>query len=237
MLLIPAIDLKNGQPRLAVEGAAPLDPLDWASRQIDAGADRLQVFDLDASRGGKSANAAIIKALLREVDERVPVQVGGGLRDLDGIERLLDDGVDFVVIGTAAVKSPGYLHDACSAFGGHVLVGLDARDGKVATDGWSKLTGHEVVDLARKYADYGVEGIVYTDLGANGSSRAVAVAQTLALASAVDVPVLACGQVLTLGELQRLYGELGDATLGLVCSGGADLDWTAAQAMAPGEPD
>ena len=128
-----------------------------ARRWLDAGARRLHLVDLNGAFAGKPVNEGAIKAILAEVGDEIPVQLGGGIRDLDTIERYLDDGMSYVIIGTAAVKNPGFLNDACSAFGGHIIVGLDAKDGKVATDGWSKLTGHEVVDPARKFEDYGVE--------------------------------------------------------------------------------
>jgi phosphoribosylformimino-5-aminoimidazole carboxamide ribotide isomerase len=126
------------------------------------------------------------------------------LRDLDTIERYIDGGIGFVVIGTAAVKSPGFLHDACSAFGGHVIVALDAREGKVATDGWSKLTGHDVVDLAVKFEDYGVEAILYTDIGRDGMLTGVNLDATVALARAVKIPVIASGGVATMEDIERL---------------------------------
>ncbi|WP_305808562.1 HisA/HisF-related TIM barrel protein, partial [Staphylococcus epidermidis] len=125
----------------------------------------MHLVDLNGAFAGKPRNEAAVKAILAEVGDEIPVQLGGGIRDLGTIERWLDDGLSYVIIGTAAVKDPGFLRDACTAFGGHIIVGLDAKDGKVATDGWSKLSGHEVVDLAKKYEDYGVEGIIYTDIG------------------------------------------------------------------------
>ena len=121
-----------------------------ARHWLDAGARRLHLVDLNGAFAGKPKNEAAIKAILQEVGDEIPVQLGGGIRDLDTIERYLDDGLRYVIIGTAAVKNPGFLQDACSAFGGHIIVGLDAKDGKVATDGWSKLTGHEVIDLAQE---------------------------------------------------------------------------------------
>ena len=117
---------------------------------------------------GKPKNLEAIEAILDEVGDEIPVQLGGGIRSLETIEKYLDAGLSYVIIGTAAVKNPGFLHDACYAFPGHIIVGLDARDGKVATDGWSKMTGHDVVDLARKFEDYGVEAVVYTDIGRDG---------------------------------------------------------------------
>ncbi|HVQ03491.1 MAG TPA: 1-(5-phosphoribosyl)-5-[(5-phosphoribosylamino)methylideneamino] imidazole-4-carboxamide isomerase, partial [Burkholderiaceae bacterium] len=174
MLLIPAIDLKDGKCVRLEQGDMKTattfgdNPAAMARRWLDAGARRLHLVDLNGAFAGKPVNEAAVKAIVREVGDQIPVQMGGGLRDLDTIERYLDDGLSYVIIGTAAVKNPGFLKDACSAFGGHVIVGLDAKDGKVATDGWSKLTGHEVIDLAKKFEDYGVEAVVYTDIGRDG---------------------------------------------------------------------
>jgi phosphoribosylformimino-5-aminoimidazole carboxamide ribotide isomerase len=162
------------------------------------------VVDLNGARSGRPVNEPVIRRIVDQVGAEVPVQLGGGLRDLDTIERYIDGGVGFVVIGTAAVKNPGFLHDACSAFGGHVIVALDARDGKVATDGWSKLTGHDVVDLAVKFEDYGVEAILYTDIGRDGMLTGVNLDATVALARAVKIPVIASGGVATMEDIERL---------------------------------
>ncbi|MBS0343995.1 MAG: 1-(5-phosphoribosyl)-5-[(5-phosphoribosylamino)methylideneamino] imidazole-4-carboxamide isomerase, partial [Proteobacteria bacterium] len=162
MLLIPAIDLKDGRCVRLKQGDMDQstifseDPAAMARKWVDAGARRLHLVDLNGAFAGKPQNHAAIKAILQEVGDDIPVQLGGGIRDLDTIERYIDDGLRYVIIGTAAVKNPGFLKDACSAFGGHIIVGLDAKDGKVATDGWSKLTGHEVADLGKKFEDYGV---------------------------------------------------------------------------------
>ena len=125
-------------------------------------------MDLNGAFAGHPKNEMAIRKILKEVGSEIDVQLGGGIRDLDTIERYLDAGLRYVIIGTAAVKNPGFLQDACTAFGGHIIVGLDARDGKVATDGWSKLTRHDVIDLGKKFEDYGVEGIIYTDIGRDG---------------------------------------------------------------------
>jgi phosphoribosylformimino-5-aminoimidazole carboxamide ribotide isomerase len=132
------------------------------------------------------------------------VQIGGGIRDLDTIERYLDSGITYVIIGTAAVKNPGFLHDACGAFPGHIIVGLDARAGKVATDGWSKLTRHDVLDMARKFEDYGCEGIIYTDIGRDGMLSGVNVDATVRLAQHVKIPVFASGGIATLDDIRRV---------------------------------
>jgi phosphoribosylformimino-5-aminoimidazole carboxamide ribotide isomerase len=210
MLLIPAIDIKDGRCVRLRQGdmnSATVfseDPVGMARHWVDLGARRLHVVDLNGARSGRPVNEPVIRRIVEEVGVEVPVQLGGGLRDLDTIERYIDGGVGFVVIGTAAVKNPGFLHDACSAFGGHVIVALDARNGKVATDGWSKLTGHDVVDLAVKFEDYGVEAILYTDIGRDGMLTGVNLDATVALARAVKIPVIASGGVATMEDIERL---------------------------------
>lgn len=174
MLLIPAIDLKDGRCVRLRQGdlddatVFSEDPAAMASHWLDLGARRLHLVDLNGAVAGKPKNEAPIKAILQAVGDDIPVQIGGGIRDLDTIERYLDAGISYVIIGTAAVKNPGFLQDACGAFPGQIIVGLDARDGKVATDGWSKLTRHDVLDLAKKFEDYGCEAIIYTDIGRDG---------------------------------------------------------------------
>src|SRR5438128_11753322 len=165
MLIIPAIDLKDGscvrleQGRMESATVFSTEPAKAAAQWAAKGARRIHVVDLNGAVAGKPRNEAAVKAIIGAVDSDVPVQLGGGIRDLDTIERYLDDGVSYVVIGTAAVKNPGFLHEACYAFPGHIIVGLDARDGKVATDGWSKMTGHDRVELARQVEGYGREAV------------------------------------------------------------------------------
>ena len=210
MLLIPAIDLKDGRCVRLRQGdmndvtVFAEDPAEMARHWLDQGARRLHLVDLNGAVSGKPKNEAAIRAILREIDGAIPVQLGGGIRDLDTIERYLDGGLEFVIIGTAAVKNPGLLHDACGAFPGSVLVGLDARDGKVATDGWSKLTGHDVLDLARKFEDYGIEGVIYTDIGRDGMLSGVNVEATQRLAKALKVPVFASGGIASMEDIERL---------------------------------
>jgi len=172
-----------------------------------------------------------VRSILREVGDDIDVQLGGGIRDLDTIERYLDAGLRYVIIGTAAVKNPGFLQDACSAFGGHIIVGLDARDGKVATDGWSKLTGHEVVDLARKFEDYGVEAIVYTDIGRDGMLTGINVEATVRLAQALSIPVIASGGLSGLDDICRLCEVESEGVEGVICGRAiysGELDFAAA---------
>ena len=210
MLLIPAIDLKDGHCVRLKQGDMDQsttfgeDPAAMARKWLEAGARRLHLVDLNGAFAGKPQNHAAIKAILKAVGDDIPVQLGGGIRDLDTIERYLDDGVSFVIIGTAAVKNPGFLHEACDAFPGHIIVGLDAKDGKVATDGWSKLTGHDVVDLAKRFQDYGVEAVIYTDIGRDGMMTGVNIEATVRLAQALSVPVIASGGLNSLDDVKAL---------------------------------
>ena len=241
MLLIPAIDLKDGHCVRLKQGDMKQtttfseDPASMARRWVDAGARRLHLVDLNGAFAGKPVNEGAIKAILAEVGEEIPVQLGGGIRDLDTIERYLDDGLSFIIVGTAAVKSPGFLRDACSAFGGHIIVGLDAKDGKVATDGWSKLTGHEVIDLAKKFEDYGVEGVIYTDIGRDGMLQGINIDATVKLARALSIPVIASGGLSGMADVEQLCAVEDQGISGLICGRAiynGDLDFAQAQARA-----
>ena len=241
MLLIPAIDLKDGHCVRLKQGDMDQsttfseDPAAMARRWLEAGARRLHLVDLNGAFAGKPQNHAAIKAILREVGDDIPVQLGGGIRDLDTIERYIDDGLRYVIIGTAAVKNPGFLKDACSAFGGHIIVGLDAKDGKVATDGWSKLTGHEVADLGKKFEDYGVESIVYTDIGRDGMLSGINIEATVRLAQALSIPVIASGGLSGMTDIERLCAVESDGVEGVICGRAiysGDLDFAAAQSRA-----
>jgi phosphoribosylformimino-5-aminoimidazole carboxamide ribotide isomerase len=241
MLLIPAIDLKDGkcvrlrQGDMADATVFSEDPVAMARHWVAQGARRLHLVDLNGARSGRPVNEAVIKRIVAAIGDDVPVQLGGGIRDLDTIERYIDDGVSYVVVGTAAVKSPGFLQDACTAFGGHVIVSLDARDGKVATDGWSKLTGHDVIDLAKKFEDYGVEAILYTDIGRDGMMTGVNIEATVELARAVKIPVIASGGVSGMADIERLCAVEAEgieaAILGRSLYEGA-IDFKAAQSRA-----
>ena len=241
MLLIPAIDLKDGHCVRLKQGemdAATIfseDPGATARHWIDQGARRLHVVDLDGAFAGKPKNQTAIRAILAEVGDEIPVQLGGGIRDLDTIEACLDGGLSYVIIGTAAVKNPGFLHDACSAFPGHIIVGLDAKDSKVAVDGWSKLTGHDVIDLAKKFEDYGVEGVIYTDIGRDGMLSGVNIEATVKLAQALRIPVIASGGIATLTDVDALCAVEFEGITGAITGRAiyeGTLDFAAAQARA-----
>jgi phosphoribosylformimino-5-aminoimidazole carboxamide ribotide isomerase len=241
MLIIPAIDLKDGQCVRLKQGLMDQatifsdSPADMARHWVAQGARRLHLVDLNGAFAGKPKNESAIKAILKVVGSDIPVQLGGGIRDLDTIERCLDDGLAYVIIGTAAVKNPGFLHDACTAFPGHIIVGLDARDGKVATDGWSKLTGHDVVDLGKKFEDYGVESIIYTDIGRDGMLSGINIEATVRLAQALTIPVIASGGLSQLEDIKALC-KVEDEGIVATIAGRAiydgSLDFKAAQQMA-----
>ncbi|NBS65417.1 MAG: 1-(5-phosphoribosyl)-5-[(5-phosphoribosylamino)methylideneamino]imidazole-4-carboxamide isomerase [Betaproteobacteria bacterium] len=241
MLLIPAIDLKDGRCVRLRQGdmddatVFADDPVEVARTWLERGARRLHLVDLNGAVSGRPRNEGVIREILDEISGRIPVQLGGGIRDLDTIERYLDGGLSYVIIGTAAVKNPGFLHDACGAFPGQIIVGLDAKDGRVATDGWSKLTKHDVVDLARKFEDYGVEGVIYTDIGRDGMLTGVNIEATVRLAQALKVPVIASGGIAGIEDIDRLC-EVEDegvegAILGRALYEGK-LDFAAAQQRA-----
>ena len=203
----------------------------WVAR----GARRLHLVDLNGAFAGQPKNEQAIRKILREVGDEIDVQLGGGIRDLDTIERYLDAGLRYVIIGTAAVKNPGFLQDACTAFGGHIIVGLDAKDGKVATDGWSKLTRHEVVDLAKKFEDYGVESIIYTDIGRDGMLSGINIEATVKLAQALTIPVIASGGLSSMADIESLCAVEDEGVEGVICGRAiytGDLDFAAAQLRA-----
>ena len=241
MLLIPAIDLKDGhcvrlkQGDMAQATVFSEDPAAMASAWLGKGARRLHLVDLNGAFAGKPQNFAAVRAILKAVGDDIPVQLGGGIRDLDTIEKYIDAGLRYVIIGTAAVKNPGFLKDACSAFGGHVIVGLDAKDGKVATDGWSKLTRHDVLDLASKFEDYGCEAIIYTDIGRDGMLTGINIEATVKLAQALTIPVIASGGLAGLQDIERLCAVEDEGIEGVICGRAiysGDLDFVQAQTKA-----
>jgi len=231
MLLIPAIDLKDGQCVRLKQGDMDKvtvfseDPAEMAWHWLESGARRLHLVDLNGAFAGKPKNEAAVKAIVKAVQDfaeendfdEIPVQLGGGVRDLDTIERYLDHGLSYIIVGTAAVKNPGFLQDACGAFPGHIIVGLDARDGKVATDGWSKLSRHDVIELGKKYEGYGVESIVYTDIGRDGMMGGVNIDATVKLARAVKVPIIASGGVHDIKDVEALCAVRNEGIEAVIC--------------------
>ena len=241
MLIIPAIDLKDGHCVRLKQGdmndatVFSEDPGAMAKQWLDQGARRLHVVDLNGAAAGKPKNQPAIRAIVQAVGTKLPVQLGGGIRDLDTIEAYIDAGISYIVIGTAAVKTPGFLQEACTAFQGHIIVALDAKDGKVAVDGWSKMTGHDVVDLAKKFEDYGVEAVIYTDIGRDGMLTGVNIEATVALARQLNVPVIASGGIADLEDVKKLCAVEAEGITGAITGRAVyqgTLDFRAAQALA-----
>ncbi len=221
MLLIPAIDLKGGKCVRLRQGhmddvtVFDDDPVAVARRWVEQGATRVHVVDLDGAVAGRPVNAKVIAAITAAV-QGVDVQVGGGIRDEDTIDAYLDAGVRYVILGTQAVNMPHFVRDACTEYPGHIIVGLDARDGKVAIDGWSKLSQHGVLDMAQHFERDGVEAIIYTDIGRDGMMRGVNVDSVVELARAVAVPVIASGGVSNLADIEALCAVASEGVSGVV---------------------
>jgi phosphoribosylformimino-5-aminoimidazole carboxamide ribotide isomerase len=209
MLLIPAIDLKDGrcvrlrQGRMDDETIFSDDPVEVAGRWVEAGARRLHLVDLNGAFAGEPVNGGVISAIAKRYPE-LPIQVGGGIRDEATIQAYLDAGVEYVIIGTKAVKEPEFVGRACKAFPGHIIVGLDAKDGMVAIDGWATITEHRVLDLARRFEQEGVSAIVYTDIGRDGMLNGVNVEATASLAQAINIPVIASGGITNIDDIRAL---------------------------------
>jgi phosphoribosylformimino-5-aminoimidazole carboxamide ribotide isomerase len=241
MLIIPAIDLKDGQCVRLKQGSMKDAtvysdaPAEQAKKWLEQGARRLHLVDLDGAAAGKPRNEPAIKEIVAAVGNEIPVQLGGGMRDMEIIEHYLDDGIAYVIIGSAAVKTPGLLHEACCAFPGHIMVGLDARGGKVAVNGWSKVTGHDVVDLAKKFEDYGVEAVIYTDISRDGMLNGVNIEATVELSRALTVPVIASGGLATLDDVKALCKVESEGIMGAITGRAiyqGTLNFKAAQALA-----
>lgn len=221
MLLIPAIDLKDGkcvrlrQGRMDDATVFSDDPVEVARRWVEAGARRLHIVDLNGAFAGQPVNADAI-GLIAETFPDLPLQVGGGIRDEDTVQAYLDIGVNFVIIGTKAVSAPHFINDLCMEFPGHIIVGLDAKDGKVAIDGWSKLSHHNVQELAQRFERDGVAAIVYTDIGRDGMMNGVNVEATLELARSVTIPIIASGGVSSMADIEALCAVEGEGIMGAI---------------------
>ncbi|MEO7558606.1 MAG: 1-(5-phosphoribosyl)-5-[(5-phosphoribosylamino)methylideneamino]imidazole-4-carboxamide isomerase [Gammaproteobacteria bacterium] len=221
MLLIPAIDLKDGkcvrlrQGRMEDDTVFSDDPLAVAARWVEAGARRLHIVDLNGALAGKPVNFEVIHAIAERYPD-LPIQVGGGIRDEDTIQAYLDAGVRYVIIGTRAVNAPHFVADICVEFPGHIIIGLDAKDGRVAIDGWSKLSNHNVIDLAQRFEKEGVEAIIYTDISRDGMMNGVNVEASVALARSISIPVIASGGITNLDDIRALCEVHDEGIMGAV---------------------
>lgn len=240
MLLIPAIDLKDGrcvrlrQGRMDDETVFSDDPVEVAGRWLKAGARRLHLVDLNGAFAGEPVNGEVIRAIAAAYPE-LPIQVGGGIRDEQTIQAYLDAGVDYAIIGTQAVKQPEFVGRACQAFPGHIIVGLDAKDGMVAIDGWATVTEHRVTDLARRFEQDGVSAIVYTDIGRDGMLSGPNVEATAALARAIEIPVIASGGITGIDDIRALCDVASAGITGAITGRAiyeGTLDFAAGQKLA-----
>ncbi len=221
MLLIPAIDLKEGkcvrlrQGRMEDDTVFSDNPVEVAGRWVDAGAKRIHLVDLDGAFAGKPRNAEVVTAIAKAYPN-LPVQIGGGIRDEATIEAYLNAGVQYVIIGTKAVQEPQFVREMAAKFTGHVIVGLDAKDGKVATDGWATVSEFDVIDLATQFQNDGVVAIIYTDISRDGMMQGVNVEATVRLARAISIPVIASGGITNLDDIHALGTVANDGIMGAI---------------------
>jgi len=248
MLIIPAIDIKQGrcvrlrQGRMNEETVYSENPVKMADRWVKAGARRLHIVDLDGATAGKPRNAEIIHEIAATFPA-IPVQVGGGIRDEDTIQSYLDAGVSHVIVGTKAVTTPHFVSDVCLEFPSHIIVGLDAKNGKLATNGWSKLSHHGVIDMAKRFEEEGVAAIIFTDIGRDGMLNSINIEATVNLCREVTVPVIASGGITNLDDIRALCAAAADGIAGAITGRAiyeGTLDFAAAQKLAdelcPGTP-
>ncbi len=221
MMVIPAIDLKDGKCVRLRQGAMDdvtvfsEDPVAMADRWVEEGARRLHIVDLDGAYAGAPRNASIIQAIAEKHPD-IPIQAGGGIRDEDTVQAYLDIGVQYVIIGTRAVSAPHFVNDLCLEFPGHIIVGLDAKDGKVAIDGWSKLSNHDAIDMAQHFEADGVAAIVFTDISRDGMMQGMNVESTVELASNIHIPVIASGGVTDEADIKRLCESDEEGIVGVI---------------------
>ena len=191
------------------------DPVAMATKWVEIGAKRLHIIDLDGAVSGRPVNADIIHDIAEEHPE-IEIQAGGGIRDEDTIQTYLDVGVNYVIIGTRAVTTPHFVSDICLEFPGHVIVGLDAKNGKLATNGWSKLSHHDVIDIAQRFEQDGVSAIIFTDIGRDGMMSRINIETSVELARAVTIPVIASGGVKDLDDIKALCAVATEGIAGAI---------------------
>ncbi len=221
MLIIPAIDLKDGHCVRLRQGEMDdatvygSDPVEMAARWVKEGCRRLHLVDLNGAFEGKPMNGEAVSAIAKAYPN-LPIQIGGGIRSLHTIEQYLDAGVNYVIIGTKAVKEPKFVAEACKAFPGSVIVGLDAKDGLVATDGWAEVSTLLATELAKRFEQDGVDSIVYTDIARDGMMQGVNIDATVSMAKASGLPVIASGGVTNMDDIRALQAVADAGILGAI---------------------
>lgn len=240
MLLIPAIDIKDGkcvrlrQGRMQDETIYSENPEKMADKWVQAGARRLHIVDLNGAVSGKPENADIVHNIAEQHPD-IPIQVGGGIRDEDTIQTYLDAGVNYVIIGTRAVTTPHFVSDVCLEFPGHIIVGLDAKNGKLATEGWSKLSHHDAIDMAQRFEDDGVSSIIFTDISRDGMMASVNIESTVQLCQQITIPVIASGGITDLEDIKALCQVTDEGIIGAITGRAiyeGTLDFAAGQKLA-----
>jgi len=220
LIIIPAIDIRGGRCVRLLQGdfrretVYSGDPVEVARRWAAKGAERIHVVDLDGSREGRPVNDAVIGRILSSVD--VPVELGGGIRELGTVDFYLGMGVRWVILGTAALKNRDFVVEACRRHPGRVILGIDAREGKVAVEGWTEATGADALEVARQYEGLGLAALVYTDIGRDGMESGVNVPATERLARRIGIPVIASGGVAGIGDIDRLLAAACPGILGVI---------------------
>ncbi|MEK7991053.1 MAG: 1-(5-phosphoribosyl)-5-[(5-phosphoribosylamino)methylideneamino]imidazole-4-carboxamide isomerase [Thiotrichaceae bacterium] len=240
MLVIPAIDLKDGQcvrlkqGRMDDETIFSSDPVAMAGHWIEQGAKRLHIVDLNGAFAGKPVNGEIIQDITKAYPE-IAIQVGGGIRDTDTILAYLEMGVAQVILGTKAINAPHFVSDACLEFPGRIIVGLDAKNGKLATNGWSKMSHHTAIDLAKRFEQDGVSAIIYTDINRDGMMQGLNLELTVELARATAIPIIASGGVTTIDDIKNLCDVAEEGITGAITGRAiyeGTLNYAEAQALA-----
>lgn len=241
MLLIPAIDLKDGkcvrlkQGELDCSTEFAADPVEPANRWLASGARRLHLVDLNGAFAGSPKNLAAIRKIVSTVKGKIPIQLGGGIRSLATIESMLELGINDVILGTAAMNNPSFLKEACTKFGEHIIAGVDAKNGKVAIDGWKNVSDVDAIDLVKRFRDLGVCSVIYTDISRDGMLKGINVNATAKLAKESNVRVIASGGLAGMNDISALVNHASDGIVGVICGtaiyNGA-LDFASAQAFA-----
>lgn len=221
MLLIPAIDLKDGQcvrlrqGRMDDTTVFSSSPVDVAQRWVEAGARRLHLVDLNGAFEGKPVNGEVVRAVAAKFPQ-IPVQIGGGIRDAATVTAYLEAGVQFCIIGTKAVQEPQFVVELCKQFPNHIIVGIDAKNGMVATDGWAEVSRVSAIELAKQFEQAGVSAIVYTDIARDGMMKGVNVEETARLAESISIPVVASGGVTNMDDIKALLQVENKGVMGAI---------------------